>query len=375
MKEKKNEVMLPIEGRNLVNLSNSILKTMNITPQKDTLKELDKELDKKEYKNIVLILYDGMGSSILDRYLPKESFLQQNKMCNISSIFPASTVAATTSILTGLEPSEHGWLGWDMFFKDDNETISLFRNVIKDTNIPSKHIVKERQDMKYKTILERINEETSNDAYLVWAFDEENPCINLEEINERICELCNKPNKKFIYAYYNNPDKIMHEMGLESTNVKQEMMKINDMTEKLYRESSSDTLIIVTSDHGHIECKYRTLSENKELFNMLERTTSIEPRACVMKIKKDMDKQHFEKLFLQEYGEDFRLYSREEIIKEKLFGKELKHKIAQDNIGDYMAVGIKNSCLNYDENGKTFKTCHAGITKEEMEIPLIILRK
>ena len=141
-----------------------------------------------------------MGSNILDKYLPKESFLQKNKICNISSIFPATTVAATTSVLTGLEPSEHGWLGWDMFFKDDNETVSVYMNVIKDTNIPAKHNVKERPEMKYKTIIDRINEESSNNAYIVWPFDEKCPCNTLEEISERIYELCTKANKKFIYA-------------------------------------------------------------------------------------------------------------------------------------------------------------------------------
>lgn len=136
MKQPEYEIMLPIKGKSLVNLSNSILKAMNVKTTNSTLKELDSQLYQKECKNIILILYDGMGSSILDKYLSKESFLQKNKICNISSIFPATTVAAITSVLTGLEPSKHGWLGWDMFSKDDNEAVSVYMNVIKDTNIP-----------------------------------------------------------------------------------------------------------------------------------------------------------------------------------------------------------------------------------------------
>lgn len=375
MKQPEYEIMLPIKGKSLVNLSNSILKAMNVKTTNSTLKELDSQLYQKEYKNIILLLYDGMGSSILDKYLSKESFLQKNKICNISSIFPATTVAATTSVLTGLEPSEHGWLGWDMFFKDDNETVSVYMNVIKDTNISAKHNVKERPEMKYKTIIDRINEESSNDAYIVWPFDEKLPCNTLEEISERIYELCTRANKKFIYAYYNNPDKLLHQEGFDSINVKNEMMKINSMTEKLYNKLPLETLIIVIADHGHVECKYKTLSENKELFNMLARTTSLEPRACAMKLREEIDKKYFEELFLQVYGSDFKLYSKEEVIKNHLFGKELKHSIVNDNIGDYIAIAIKDSCLRYDENGKVFKTYHAGITKDEMEIPLIVLKK
>lgn len=371
----KQEIMWPVKGRNLVNLSNSILKTMNIGTTHSSLKVLDKYLSKKEYKNIVVLLYDGMGTSIIDKYLLKNDFLQKNKICNISSVFPATTVSATTSFLTGLQPSEHGWLGWDMFFSDDNETVSVYMNTIKDTIIPSKHIVKERPEMKYKTIIDKINEQTSIKAHIVWAFDKQHPCNTLEEINTRICELCRNTNRNFIYAYYDNLDKILHQYGIESDNTKNEILKLNNMTEKLYYKISSDTLIIVIADHGHIECKYKTLSENKDLFNMLARTTCLEPRACSIKLKNEIDKKNFVKLFLKSYGKEFNLYSKKEIIRKKFFGNKIKHSRVLDNIGDYIAVATKNYCLRYDESGKVFKTYHASITKDEMEIPLIVLKK
>lgn len=375
MRKAETEITFPIKGKNLTNLSNSILKAMDVKILNSTLKELDVYLLQEKYKNIVLLLYDGLGSSILDKFLPKESFLQKNKVCNISSVFPATTVAATTSVLTGLEPSEHGWLGWDMFFKDDNETVSVYMNTIKDTSIPAKHNVKERTEMKYKTIIEKINEESSNDAYIVWPFDEKYPCNTLEEISERICALCDKPNKKFIYSYYNNPDKILHQEGFKSINVRNEITKIDKMTEKLYKILPSKTLIIVIADHGHIECEYKTLSEDNTLFELLERTTALEPRACSIKLKEKVDKDYFKNLFLKNYGNEFKLYSKEEVIEYQLFGEKIKNSIVTDNIGDFIAIAIKNTCLRYNQKGKVFKTYHAGITKDEMEVPLIVLKK
>lgn len=369
------EIMLPIKGKNLINLSNSILKTMNIETLHETLKEIDIYLSKGKYENIVLLLYDGLGSSILDKFLPSNSFLQKNKVCNISSVFPATTVAATTSVLTGMEPSEHGWLGWDMFFKDDNETVSVYMNTIKDTDIPAKHNVKERPEMKYKTIIDKINEETNSNAYIVWPFDLRNPCNTLEEIDERISSLCNMSNRKFIYAYYDNPDKLLHQKGFNSIEVKNEIIKINDMTEKLYEKLPTKTLIIVIADHGHIECEYKTLSENKKLFELLERTIALEPRACSIKLKEKVDKDYFREIFLQSYGDDFKLYSKEEVIKYQLFGEKIEKDIVIDNIGDFIAVATGNVCLRYDEKGMIFKTYHAGITRDEMEIPLIVLEK
>ena len=373
MKEKYN-LMLPMKRKCLVNLSNSILKEMGAKTLNNTLEELDKIFLEKDYENIIVLLYDGLGTAILEKYLPEEASLRKNKVDNISSVFPATTVAATTSVLTGLYPCEHGWIGWNMFFKDDNETISVYTNTLKDTDIPSKHKVKQRKEMQYKTIIDIINEETKNKAYMAWPYDESHPCKTLNEIQDRVVSLCERKEKKFIYAYYNNPDKILHEEG-EGTNIKNVVNEINKETEKLYNKLPSNSIIIVIADHGHIKCRYEVLSKNKELFDMLERTTTIEPRACGIKLKEDVNKKEFEELFKKAYGEDFKLVSKEDILKKNLLGKGKKHILLEDGIGDYIAIGIKDVCLNYDEKGKVFKSNHAGITKDEMEIPLIVLKK
>ena len=81
------------------------------------------------------MLYDGMGSNILKRNLSSNSFLNKNKLMNIDAVFPATTTASTTSVLSGKNPNEHGWLGWDLYFKEFDKTISIFPNTIKDTNL------------------------------------------------------------------------------------------------------------------------------------------------------------------------------------------------------------------------------------------------
>lgn len=76
MEKEKIEIMWPYQNRNLLQVSHSILKEMGILPVGETLKELDKKFEEKEYTNVVVILYDGMGTSVLNRYLPQNAFLQ-----------------------------------------------------------------------------------------------------------------------------------------------------------------------------------------------------------------------------------------------------------------------------------------------------------
>ena len=115
----------------LTNLSCSIRRYYGLDYKHSTLDYIDKLLEQKSPENVVVILFDGMGSRILDRVLDNDSFLIQNKYKDITSVFPTTTTAATTSVLTGLDPVEHGWLGWDMYIKPIDKTITLFLNTEK----------------------------------------------------------------------------------------------------------------------------------------------------------------------------------------------------------------------------------------------------
>ena len=96
------EVIYPDYEKCLTNLTNSILKYFDIKPYHKTLKELDKVLEENNYDNVVLLIYDGMGSNIMDRNLDEKSFLRINKVTDIKAVFPPTTTASTNSLLSGL---------------------------------------------------------------------------------------------------------------------------------------------------------------------------------------------------------------------------------------------------------------------------------
>lgn len=356
----------------LVNLSNSILNYFGIKPFHETLTEIDEILKEKQCKNVVLLLCDGMGSYNLKNILNEDKFITKNKINDITSVFPPTTTAATISVLTGKDPSEHNWYGWDMYFKDSNETIALFINETKEDSLKPKISVFERDYMNYKTIVDLINEESDNEAYYAYPFYKENPCKNLDEVIQEITKLCNMPNKKFIYAYIESPDKEMHHFGVNSNETKEKINIINSKLEDLSKELK-DTLIIVTADHGQVDTKTITLKDDiPEIYNILERTTSIEARACGMKLKDNVTKEEFEHLFNKYLKDDFICLNTNQVIESKLFGN-YDNKYLRDNIGDYLIIGIKDKAINYDENSPIFIGNHAGFTKEEITIPLIII--
>ena len=60
-------IKFPNYNNCLTNVTSSILKYFDIKPYHNTLSELDNVLKKKDYKNILLLLYDGIGTILLEK--------------------------------------------------------------------------------------------------------------------------------------------------------------------------------------------------------------------------------------------------------------------------------------------------------------------
>ena len=128
------DVDLNIYNNCLTNLSNSILKYYQVDTFHNSLQYLDKQLIEKNSNHVILILLDGLGTNILNYHLNKNEFLIKNKKKDIFSVIPTTTTAATTTLMSGLNPVEHGWIGWDVYFEDIGKIVTLFTNNLKDSN-------------------------------------------------------------------------------------------------------------------------------------------------------------------------------------------------------------------------------------------------
>lgn len=353
----------------IVNLSNSILNSLGVLPVGKTLPLAD-ELLKKDYKNTVILLLDGLGTSIMEGNLKEDGFFRTHFVDSISTVFPPTTVAATTSAMSGLQPIEHAWLGWDCYYPQVDENVTVFLNMkqgtdkpVADENIPWKYC-------GYESVVNRLVRE-GKEAYNVTPFVPPYP-NSFNAICIQIANLCAKDGKKMIYSYWDEPDGVMHRFGCYSEEAKRVTAdlekEIAEMCEKL-----EDTLLIVTADHGHIEGRNVSITDYPAIMECLVRMPSIEPRALNLFVNEDK-KLQFEKEFEKEFGEDFVLLTKEDVYRTKLFGTGKSHENVDGMIGDYMAVAISDlTIFNTVEEAGKFKGVHAGYTKEELQIPLIVI--
>lgn len=356
----------------IVNLSNSLLKYFGFKPLNPTLSDVDEILAKTKPRNVVVLLWDGMGSEILDRILGERSFLGRNKLRDLHSVFPPTTTAATTSLLTGLNPAQHGWLGWDMNFRKEKKIVTMFTNTYKETETKVKGDSLAEKYFPFKTVWDTVGEKYT--SYIVSKYDKSGiDYTNMNDMVDKVVNLCNAPGKKLIYAYNDEPDGSSHEYTTQSNEVKSLYRTIDQKTEQLANRLK-ETCLIVIADHGHITSSPIFISDYPDFETCIKGQTWIEPRACAFDVKASK-KDLFEELFEEYFEKDFILYSKKQVIEKKLFGPGKEHKLFKDSLGDYLAIAIGDKYFKDNEECYIHKSHHAGITKDEMMVPLIIINK
>ena len=364
-------IKYPDYDRSILSIALSVLKYFGVTDcEHKSLPEFD-ELLNKNYKNVIVMLFDGMGASVLKEHLNEDDFLRQYHITDISSVYPSTTVAALTAIESGYSPIETGWIGWDLYFDEIGENVTVFKNTLQKNgesaakyNVPFKYI-------PYKRIFQRIEDVRGRKtAYYVSVFSKYHS-KSVHHICKTVYRLSKKRKQKYIYTYWHQPDNIMHMHGVHSTEAKNEVQMINREVEKLCKKLKN-SLVIITADHGQEDCVNEYLEDYPVLTDMLKIPPSVEPRALSFFVK-DGKAEEFKEEFNKTFGDSFRLMTKEEVFAENLLGFGTAHNKTKDFIGDYLAVATSNVILNYERSDFEPIGGHAGLLEEEMTIPFIAI--
>ena len=322
-----------------------------------------KEMQEAQGQNRLVMILDGMGVSIINKVLDKNSFFSKNLAATDTAIIPATTVAATTAYRTGKMPYQTGFIGWTQYFSETDEVIEVFLNTNYYTGKPSK-IPNLADILSCKTVVEQMKS-NGKSAFEIMPNFVPDGCKTFEEWLEKIVETCNRETNAYIYAYWSEPDAVLHEFGENSDKTKVLLRDMEQKVEKSLGKITNKTKVLITADHGHKLDKPLYLTDYPDIEQALLHPISIEARCASLFIKPEKISE-FPDMFNKHFDKWFKLVTKQEFEKNYLFAdKSVRF------VGDFMALATSDYGLYQNRDVTYFVSNHAGITKEELEIPVI----
>ncbi len=353
-----------------LNIAASMLRHFDVPCSHKTHPYVDELLGQSTYQNVVVMLFDGMGIDLLQKALPEDAFLRQHIGHELSAVYPSTTTNATTCIECGISPVEHGWLGWTLHFDEIDKPVDIFINrsngeIAADYHVANRYIPR-------AFIFPKITAAGKAVACCVSPFGD-TPVQNLDELFDTTLRLCRDDQRRYIYTYWGDPDHTMHSVGCYHEDVLAIVRDINARVEAFAAALPTDTLVLITADHGLIDAKHHYIEDEPQLLNMLVRLPTIESRAASFHVKPEY-LADFPAAFRAAYGENFLLMTRDHFIAEYL-GEGVENKKIRDFVGDYMALATDHDCIDGLHRDFELVGVHAGLTWQEMRVPLIVAKK
>jgi len=363
----------PNYGESIVSLSNSLRLHYGCEAFHPGLPALDEALEKHAYKHVILLVLDGMGQAQLET-LPEDAFLRRHWKQSISSVFPPTTVAAISSIETGLTPAETGWLGWCQWFGEIGHVVDVFTG--RDSEREKEHFHKPNPGPAYmpkSALWEDITKTGLAQGHCLMSH--RGHYKSSRDMTRKLLRIGRKEGRRFTYCYCNEPDSTLHVHG-SGRKAGRKIKQLNKACARLARRMR-DTLLIITADHGHIDiARHMSVAEHPALLDTLRCGVDIEARALGCRVKPGRESD-FVRAARAAFGDDTEILSREDMLKLQIFGNldgEKDYPRLLERMPDFLLLPPTGAEISRGA-GKGFKSSHGGSDPREMEVPVVIVAK
>jgi len=349
----------------------------------------------KGSKNIVFILADGLGYEFLKRY-GKSSVLEKNIKGKITTVFPSSTSSAIPTIQTALSPQEHGMTGWYMFVKELEGIIIPLPYILRSAKPNKSFSLNKVKDIKKVFNISPFFNKIKVKSYFIQKAEIINSGFT-EAVGGKAMKLGYKTTKeffknvrkavnsnkqkKYIFAYWSDHDSLCHKYGTSHKKVLKNFRDFDKLFGSFLKSiEGTNTVVIVTADHGQIDVpksKIINLENHPKLREALSLPLCGEHRFAYCYVKPSKEKQ-FKKYIKTKLKYCCNLYKSKDLFKKGLFGAGKPHKEFLNRVGDYILI-MKDNYGIYDHpeyypKKYYHKGDHGGLSKEEMYIPLIVVK-
>lgn len=347
---------------------------------------------------VVCLVVDGLAYHNWKRDLGEHDvvdwFTDAGTVTPITSVYPSETAAAMTTFNTGLDPLEHGILGWDQYvpaiddvveplpftLKDDTPVAEAYPDTDPSILFSEASWYDDAAEMGIDTVSICLGGLGETAGRLVGTGARTDEYRSIPSLGERVAAaLESMDSPGIVTAYVNHLDSISHSSGTESDLYHTTAEQIGEAFEELLgtvdEEIAARTLAIITADHGHLERPNESnvdITEYEEIYGLLRTDSAGDPIPPVggpRNVRFHVRESEVETLrAILEEEFDGLVFSRAEMLAQGLFGRGDPPEDFAARCGDLLCIPREN-CICWEESDLTKVGQHGGLHPEEMLVP------
>ena len=358
-----------------------------------------------EVRRVILVLVDALGWELLQQAQTGANWLWREAMVQerLTSVFPSTTVAALSSVWTGVAPAGHGLVGLRMLFPeygvvgqmltmgpnfisapdaliragmDPSAFLAVpgFAEQLAHAGVPTyayksyTFVDSALSQMHGRGVRESVGIVTAADMFM--------------QVRQRLEETAGE--QLFISAYWHAVDTLLHKYGPAHPSVSAEVNSLlhllrAELVSGLSPEARANTVLFLTADHGQVDTPEEQaifLEDHPALAELLLMHPAGEPRTPYLYARQG--RRGDVVTYIREHLDHAMIaMTAEEALAAGLLGPEPHAAQTALRLGDVVATMREGYLLlTQDEAGTTKQMVarHGGMTAGEMMVPWFGLR-
>ena len=379
-------------GRNIVNLMSSIIRARGGRSPHRPLAGLPLA-ELRSRRKVVLLLLDGLGSKQLHRFVLSgkgRKFFARHPWQNITTACPATTAAVVTTLATGAAPAEHAILGWHLHLSDLGLDGTILPFITR-TDVP---IAPDDFDLeKYlalpaplatirgrRVLISQGHIPTSRTSLAQPWWTERHAFENLDGLLRHLRAFARSPGRAYAYAYWPHYDSHCHRHGPEGRIPALHLAEIDAFLARAQKAlAGTDTLLLVTADHGHMQTRVRIdLSKIPGFYDTLTSLPSGDSRMAQCFVRPARVPEFLRLTRAAPLRGACACVSHAEVLRSGVLGPGKPHPALKNRLGDYVLFAAPGHAFLYPAALSGDKAPkygnHGGLSADELDVPLFVVR-
>ena len=338
---------------------------------------------------LLFVLIDGLGDTLMDR-LDESTTLGGAERIGLRSVFPSTTAAALTAIVTGEWPATHAVPTWytHLHNREITATILPFVERHSETALqrfgvnPAEAFPCPSRLAAMPGPLRTYHPRNIYDSEFTSYGRGDWPTDPYDHLRDAVASVVRRVVEQgevgVHYLYLPMLDAASHRVGPEGADARRALRAVDRAIGVIAEALDGRARIAISADHGAIGVESGEMSlvqPDDPILDELHTPPHGEPRVPMFCVREGRA-EAFAGAFRERWEADWALLSRADAEELALFGPGRLSDLAAERIGGYLAISAGKEVIVYgepDNRQLDLKGFHAGLRPEEMSIPLLLL--